>query len=131
MQGDKRNMSESKIETQDTQDFGKLIREGRKNTGLSLSEAAKSLGVVAVYLDALERRQERKVPDEDTLWQMAELYRITPSTLFAAYGMIPAEVVGYLCHTAPERLQAAFEAMGRDTLTATDAPDDSSTTEEA
>lgn len=124
-------MSESNTETQSKQDFAKLIREGRKNSGLSLSDAAKSLGVVAIYLDALEQRKERKFPDEETIWLMAELYSIKPSTLFAAYGMIPVDVVGYLCHTAPEKLQAAFDALGLDTLPATDAPEDSTATEEA
>ncbi|MTV50777.1 helix-turn-helix domain-containing protein [Heliobacillus mobilis] len=67
---------------------GDLLKEMRKEKGITLAELGKEIGGVSVtYLSEIERGQ--KVPSDHLVRQLADYYDIDEDFLFAKFGKVP------------------------------------------
>ena len=72
-----------------TQNFGKLIRQARKNKGYSQRELAKLLKVDFTYLSKLENNRADYAPKEEVIRSLARHLNLNPEELIFLAGRIP------------------------------------------
>lgn len=71
------------------QNFGKLIRQARKDRGYSQRELAKLLGVDFTYLSKLENNRADYAPKEDVIRALARHLNLNEEELIFLAGRIP------------------------------------------
>ncbi|PFW43816.1 helix-turn-helix domain-containing protein [Priestia megaterium] len=76
-----------------TKILGKKLRDKRKRLGLTLKEVGELAGVSENRISELERGM-KKIPSDELLYNVAEIYRTDELELFSAYGKIPKGLVG-------------------------------------
>lgn len=67
---------------------GAKLRQKRKHLGLSMRAISELVGISENRISELERGFE-KVPSDDLLYKVAEVYKVDELELFKAYGKIP------------------------------------------
>jgi DNA-binding XRE family transcriptional regulator len=80
--------------TQNT--LGEVLREARHEADLSLRDLAKKLPVTASYLSDIEN--DRRVPSEGVLRELAKVFRLKFDELMALGGRIGDDAGRYLKH---------------------------------
>ncbi len=83
--------------------FGKLIRQARKNKGLSQRELAKILALDFTYLSKLENNRADYAPKEEVIRKLAHNLEIDEEELIYLAGRIP--------HQEEELLKRHYKSM--------------------
>ena len=86
-----------------SQDFGKLIRQSRKEKGYSQRELAKILKIDFTYLSKLENNRADYAPKEDVIRGLARNLDIDEEELIFLAGRIP--------HQEEELLKQHYKSM--------------------
>ena len=76
------------------QSLGEVLREARNRADLSLRDLAKKLSVTASYLSDIEN--DRRVPSEDVLEQLARVFSLELDELMARAGRVGDDGERYL-----------------------------------
>ena len=71
--------------------FGKLIKQARKEKGYSQRELAKHLGVDFTYLSKLENNSAKYAPKEEVIKKLAHYLNLEEDKLIFLAGRIPSE----------------------------------------
>lgn len=69
---------------------GELLRGKRKQYNLGLKDVAEKISVSVMYVSEIER--DKKVPSDEVIRKIAELYSIEEKQLFEMFGRVPEEV---------------------------------------
>ena len=77
--------------------FGKILKEKRMNTGLSLRELAGRIGISPGYLSDLENEKVAP-PSEKLIMDMAGILGIEKDELLKAAAKVDPEVAEYVAH---------------------------------
>ncbi|MDT0150051.1 helix-turn-helix transcriptional regulator [Priestia aryabhattai] len=73
--------------------MGNKLRAKRKLLGFSMKAISEMVGVSENRISELERGFE-KIPSDDLLYKVAEIYKVDELELFNAYGKIPKGLSG-------------------------------------
>ncbi len=73
------------------QNFGKIIRQARKDKGLSQRQLAKLLGLDFTYLSKLENNRADYAPKEEVIRGLARNLDLDPQELIFLAGRIPQD----------------------------------------
>jgi transcriptional regulator with XRE-family HTH domain len=76
--------------------FGETLREARVKKGVSLRSLASELSITPSYLSDIEN--DRRIPSEDVLQQLATLLDLNFDDLMAQAGRLGEEAERYLKH---------------------------------
>jgi transcriptional regulator with XRE-family HTH domain len=80
--------------TTDPRTLGELIRDARVNTGRSLRDVAKALGITPSYQSDIEN--DRRVPSEEVLQKIADLLQLDFQLLMAKAGRFGEDTERYM-----------------------------------
>ena len=78
------------------QDFGKIIRQARKDRGLSQRELANRLGLDFTYLSKLENNRADYAPKEEVIRVLARELQLNEEELIFLAGRIPQQNEDFL-----------------------------------
>jgi transcriptional regulator with XRE-family HTH domain len=78
------------------QDFGKIIRQARKDHGLSQRELAQRLGLDFTYLSKLENNRADYAPKEEVIRVLARELQLNEEELIFLAGRIPQQNEDFL-----------------------------------
>lgn len=78
------------------QDFGKIIRQARKDRGLSQRELANCVGLDFTYLSKLENNRADYAPKEEVIRVLARELRLNEEELIFLAGRIPQQSEDFL-----------------------------------
>lgn len=93
--------------------FGSYIKSLRENASLTQKEAAKRADLSAPYLAQLEKGQ-RNPPSRAALTRMAEVYDVTPQSLWDQAEYADGMKQVQLLPIDPERVEWLFQAAASD-----------------
>jgi transcriptional regulator with XRE-family HTH domain len=71
--------------------FGKFILSQRTRRGLQLKAVALSIGITSAYLSKIERGAN-KLPSDDLLIKLAELFQLEADDMFVAANRFPIDM---------------------------------------
>jgi transcriptional regulator with XRE-family HTH domain len=74
--------------------FGRLLRDLRHGTGVSIKRLAPELGVTYSYVSKLEHGAT--MPSEDLVYKTAKYFSMDPNLLLLAAGKVPPDVLRIL-----------------------------------
>jgi transcriptional regulator with XRE-family HTH domain len=74
--------------------FGRLLRDLRRESGLSIKRLAPQLGVTYSYVSKLEHGAT--LPSEDLVYKAAKYFSADPDHLLLAAGRVPPEILRIL-----------------------------------
>ena len=80
--------------TGETKSLGKVIRDARVQTGCSLREIAKHLGISPSYQSDIEN--DRRVPSQEVIWKIAKALGLDYDELMALGERLGNDVKRYL-----------------------------------
>lgn len=74
--------------------FGRLLRDLRHGSGVSIKRLAPELGVTYSYVSKLEHGAT--LPSEDLVYKTARYFSMDPNPLLLAAGKVPADILRIL-----------------------------------
>jgi transcriptional regulator with XRE-family HTH domain len=71
--------------------IGNELRNIRQGKDISLKEVAEKAGVSTMYISEIER--DKKVPSDEVVYKLADIYKIEEKDLFEGFKRIPEFIV--------------------------------------